>query len=290
MSQEKATEKDTGEKRKKIALGVLGLLLVVVFYFQFFSGSNSGPNIPVTGNTANQKASPSPTPRPLAPGQKPDPIISKPLEFAWFGRSISGDGTGRNIFVYPTPTPEPTPKPLPPQPPPPPPPIMLTSVNPSGVIGRTGEFVMTLNGDKIPQDAQGFIDGRPYESKFVSPNELRVQIPSEAIRVAGNFGVQIRSRADAAMFSNQLSFNVAEPPAPPYRFIGLITKKDGPMAILKSQGDEGNLFNVTKGKMFGTHWRVVSITPQKIEVEDTNIPLPGGRYIVHTIGFTGEGG
>ena len=148
---------------------------------------------------------------------------------------------------------------------------------------------MTLYGDKIPADAQGFIDGRPYESKFVSPTELRVQIPSEAIRNPGNLGVQVRSLANAALFSNQLSLNVAEPPPPTYRFIGLITSKNGMIAVLKSQSDDGDVFNVVKGQKFGTHWRVANITSQKIEVEDTNLPLSGGRYINHTINFTGEG-
>jgi Tfp pilus assembly protein PilP len=85
------------------------------------------------------------------------------------------------------------------------------------------------------------------------------------------------------MYSNQLSLNVAEPPPPTYRFIGLITSKNGMIAVLKSQSDDGDVFNVVKGQKFGTHWRVVNITSQKIEVEDTNIK------ILHTINFTGEG-
>ncbi len=287
MSQEKVT-KDSGEARKKILLGVLLLGMVVIIYFQFFSG-DSGPGQSGAATTAgNRTPTPTPTPRPLAPGQKPEPIISQPLQLAWFGRNISGEGTGRNIFVYPTPTPVPPPTPAPVLPTPPPPPILLSSVNPSGVIGRTGDFVMTLYGDKIPADGQGFLDGRPYESKFMSPTELRVQVPSEAIRNAGNVGVQVRSRADAALYSNQLSLNVAEPPPPTYRFIGLITNKNGMLAILKSQSDDGDVYNVKKGDKFGTHWRVLNISTQKMEVEDTNIPIPGGRYITHTINFTGE--
>ncbi|MDQ3010340.1 MAG: hypothetical protein M3X11_06520 [Acidobacteriota bacterium] len=288
MSKEKVI-KDSGESRKKILLGVLLLAMIVVIYVQFFSG-DSGPSPSGAATTAgNRTPTPPPTPRPLPIGQKPEPIISQPLQLAWFSRNISGEGTGRNIFVYPTPTPAPPPPPVPVVPPPPPPPILLSSVNPSGVIGRTSDFVMTLHGDKIPADGQGFLDGRPYESKFINPNELRVQVPSEAIRNSGNLGVQIRSRADAALYSNQLSLNVAEPPPPNYRFIGLITSKNGMIAVLKLQGDDGEVFNVVKGQKFGTHWRVSNITSQKIEVEDINLPLPGGRYINHTINFSGEG-
>jgi len=280
MSKEK-TVKDSGETRKKILLGVLVLVLLGVFYYQFFSG-DSGPGQAGAIGTALNRPSPTPTPRPLAPGQKPELIITEPLELAWFSKSVSGDGTGRNIFVYPTPTPIPPPTPGPPPPTPVPPPIQLSSVNPSGVIGRTGDFPMTLRGDKFPPDAQGFIDGRPYESKFISPNELRVQVPGDAIQRSGNLGVQVRSRGDAALYSNQLSLNVAEPPPPNYRFIGLITSKNGMLAILKSQGDESEVINVKKGDKFGTHWRVLNITSQKIEIEDTNIRIP------HTINFTGE--
>jgi len=289
MSKEKKP-KDSVESRKRIALGVLSLVMIGVIYFQFFY-DNSGPSQPGSGSTAvntGNKPSPTPTPRPLALGQKPEPIITQPLQLAWVGKIVSGDGTGRNIFVYPTPTPIPPAPPIPTPIPPPPPPVLLTSVNPSGVIGRTGEFVMTLYGDKIPADGQGFLDGRPYDSKFVSPTELRVQIPSEAIRNAGNLGVQIRSRADAAIYSNQLSLNVAEPPAPPYRFIGYLTRKNEIMAVLNSQGDEGEVFNVKKGDKFGTHWRVVNISPQKIDLEDLNLKIAEGRYLTHAINYTGD--
>lgn len=292
MIQEKKTVKDAGETRKRILLGVLVVVMIGVFYIQFFSGDDAKPTPPPANvnNASSSQAtppSPTPTPRPLAPGEKPAPIISTPLEFAWIGKNISNDGTGRNIFVYPTPTPEPPPKPLPPQPTPPPPPIQLSSVNPSGVVGKTGGFTMVLYGDKFPEDAQGFLDGRPYDSKFVSKTELRVQIPAEAIRNAGNPGVQVRSRGDASLFSNQLSLNVAEPPPPNYRYIGLIVRKDGMTAMLKNQVEENDVptvISVKKGDKFGKYnnWRVINISSERVDVEDTNLK------IVHTIRFTGE--
>lgn len=286
MSQEKAKKpNDSGEKRKKILLGVLFLVMLVVFYFQFFSGDDSRPNSTVAVNNAARKtATPTPTPRALGPGQKPEPIITQPLVFVGFGGKTAGDGTGRNIFVYPTPTPEPPPTPMPPQPTPPPPPVLLSQVQPTGVLGRTGPFTMTLYGDKFPADAQGFLEGRPYETKVMSQTELRVQVPGEAIMRAGNLGVQVRSKADAALYSNQMSINVAEPPPPPYRFIGLITNKNGAMAVLKSQTDE-DVVNVVKGQKFGTHWLVININSQKIEIQDLNIP---SAKIIHAINFTGE--
>jgi hypothetical protein len=277
--------------RKKILLGVLLLVMLVVFYFQFFSGDDSGPAPGPAANNSSASNAPasktSPTPAVLRPGQKPEQIITQPLLLAWFNTRTSGDGTGRNIFVYPTPTPEPPPTPGPVIPTPTPLPILLSQVQPTGVLGRTGDFTMTIYGDKFPPDAQGFLEGRPYETKVLSQTELKVQIPGEAIMRSGNLGVQVRSKSDAQLYSNQLSLNVAEPPPPPYRFIGLYTSKNGMLAVLKSQSEDGDVVNVKEGTKFGTHWLVVKITAQKIEVQDLNIP---SAKIIHVINFTGENG
>lgn len=282
MSQEQAKKQDTSETRKKILLGVLLAVMVGVFYFQFFTGDDPVPAASNVATTAQRQPSPTPTPRPLRPGEKAVPIITQPLQFAWFDKRIAGDGTGRNIFVYPPP-PTPTPmKPVPPPPPTPPPPIQLISLNPGGVIGRTGGFTMNIFGDKIPEDAQAFFDGRPYPTKFLNATKVEVQIPPEAIRNGGNPGVQVRSKSDAAMYSNQLSFNISEPPLPPYKYVGFISNKRGVTAVLKSQADEAEVHSVTKGGKVGTHWRIVNITPKLIEIEDLNIK------IVHTINFTVE--
>lgn len=289
MSQENPTPEKSQETRKRILLGGLFAVLAGVIYFQFFSGGDelapvvNQSSAPATASGA--KPTPATTPRTTPrPGATPEEIIFQPLNLAsMIGKASSGDGTGRNIFIYPTPTPAPTPKPLPPAPPPPPPPVNLYSVNPSGVIARTAEFNLTVFGDKIPQDGKVFIEGREYPSTFVSVTEIKAKVPADAIRNSGNLGVQVRSESDAKMFSNQLSLNVAEPPAPPYRYIGLIISKKGTIAVIKSQADE-SVENVTKGQKFGTHWRVINITPQKIEVEDTNIKIS------HTINFTGESG
>ncbi|HMV83728.1 MAG TPA: hypothetical protein PLD20_28140 [Blastocatellia bacterium] len=292
MSKEKAKAKDSleaKEQRKKILLGVLLLAMVVVFYFQFFSDGDSPvtTNNPTASSSPIRKASPSPTPAALRPGQKPERIITEPLVLAWFSTRTPGDGTGRNIFVYPTPTPEPPPKPVPAGPTPTPLPILLSQVQPTGVLGRTGDFTMTVYGDKFPSDAQGFLEGRPYETKVLSQTELRVQVPGEAIMRAGTLGVQVRSKGDANLYSNQLSISVAEPPPPSYRFIGLYSNKNGFLAVLKSQSDETDVFNVKKGDKFGGHWLVLRINAQEIEVQDLNIP---SAKITHIIKFTGENG
>ncbi len=284
MSQENSNSINSGETRKKILLGVLFVIFAGIVYLQFFTGgetpSKSSPPAAGTGASAVVKPAPQPTPR---PGGSPEPIISQPLDLASMSsRAAAGGGTGRNIFVYPPP-PTPTPaKPVPTPPPPPPPPLTAYSVNPSGVIARTGEFNLTIFGEKFPSDSRVYIEGREVPTTFVSANEVKAKVSAETIGRASNLGVQVRSQTNAALYSNQITLNVAEPPAPPYRFIGLIVSKKGTIAVLKSQTDD-EVINVVKGQKF-KNWRVINITSQRIEVEDTNIKVS------HVINFSGENG
>jgi hypothetical protein len=282
MSQENSTPEKSSEKRNKIVLGILFAILIGVLYYQFFSGGDQQATR--SGVATNTGTGPAPVPRPTPrAGGSPVPIISQPLDLASISnRAATGGGTGRNIFIYPPPTPPPTPKPQPTLPPPPPPPVNLYSVNPAGVIARTSDFNLTVSGEKIPQDGKVFVDGREYPTTFISANEIRARVPADAIRNAGNLGVMVRSVSDAKLFSNQISLNVAEPPPPQYRYIGMIVRKNGTVAVLKSQTDD-EVINVTKDFRF-KQWRVLSITPQKIVLEDTNIK------VTHTINFTGETG
>ncbi|MGH9936846.1 MAG: hypothetical protein ACREAM_11405 [Blastocatellia bacterium] len=285
MSQENSTSGKSQETRKKLFLGGLLAVFAGVIYFQFFSGSDA-PSPAPRAASANVTTTPTPPPRPTSPraGGTPEPIVSQPLDLASIrGRDNSSSGIGRNIFVYPTPTPAPPPPPQPTVPPPPPPPISLFSINPAGVTARTGEFTLTLFGEKIPQDAQGFFDGRAYPTTFVSGAEIKIKIPAEAIRAPGNISVMIRSQSDAKLYSGSASLNVAAPPDPPYKYIGLIVTKNGPTAVLKSTGDD-DVHNVKKGERLGGHWKIINITPQKIEIEDTNI------RISHIINYSGETG
>jgi hypothetical protein len=287
MSQEKTTKEKSPETRQKILLGALLLVAAGAIYLQFFTGGDSARSpqqaAPASGAGPKASGAPSPTPKPR-PGATPEPIVSQPLDLAaMWSKESAGAGTGRNIFVYPPP---PTPTPLPPvkpTPTPEPPPITIFSVNPAGVMARTGDFTLTVFGEKIPAEAQGYVDGREFPTTFVNATEIKIKVPADVIRTQGNLGIQIRSKTDAKLFSNQASLNVAEPPAPPYKYVGLIVSKNGALAVLKSQSDD-EVVNVIKGQVFGKHWKVLSISPQKLEVEDTNIK------ITHSIAFTGESG
>jgi hypothetical protein len=273
MSQENPTPEKTKEIRKRLFLGGLLIVLVGVVYIQFFSGSNAQNQSSAPARAP--KTTPSPTPQRQMSGT-PAPIISQPLDLASIsmqGVSHSSGGTRRNIFVYPTPTPVPPPPPTTPTPTPTPWPIPVQSLNPGGVIARTADFTLTVFGEKMPQDAQGFINGRAYPTTFVSATQVRINVPAEAIRMPGSLSVTVRSKSDIRLESNPTMLNVAAPPEPPYKYIGLITLKNVPTAVLVSQSNEDDVYNVRKGLVIGGKWKIINITPQKVEIEDTNIKV-----------------
>ena len=284
MSQENSTPEQKQQKNKetrnRLFLGALLLLLLVVIYTQFFS-SDDAQKPPSAAPSANAKATPSPTPQRQTSGT-PAPIISEPLDLASIqqGGSHSSDGTGRNIFIYPTPTPPPPPTPAPPIPTPTPWPVPVSSLNPGGVIARTAGFTLTVFGQKIPQDAQGFINGRAYPTSFVSDTQVKINVPAETIRMQGSLIVTVKSQSDPKLESNPIPLNVAAPPEPPYKYIGLITLKNVPRAVLVAQGNDEDVYNVRKGDVIGGKWKIVNITPQKVEIEDTSIKVS------HVINYT----
>ncbi|MBO0726062.1 MAG: hypothetical protein J2P52_10720 [Blastocatellia bacterium] len=280
MSQENPKPEEKKEIKKKLFLGGLVVMLVGVIYIQFYSGSDTPTASPAVA-AATTKTTPSPTPQRQTSGT-PAPIISQPLDLASMDARGHSGGTGRNIFVYPTPTPPPPPPPPKPIPSPTPWPIPVFSANPASVIARTAGFTLTVFGEKMPQDAQGVVNGRAYPTTFVSATQVKISVPAEAIRTPGSLGVTVRSGSDATLFSNPVSIGVTAPPEPPYKYNGLITLKNTPMAALIPNGNDEDIINAKKGDVIGGKWKIISITPQKVEIEDTSIK------VLHVINYTSE--
>src|SRR5215475_4853530 len=270
MSQENPTPEKKKDK-KKLFLGGLIIVLVGVIYIQFFTESDTPTASPAVA-AATAQTSPSPTPQRQTSGT-PAPIISQPLDLASMDARGHSGGTGRNIFVYPTPTPPPPTPPPPPIPSPTPYPIPVFSVNPGGVIARTAGFTLTVFGEKMPQDAQGVVNGRAYPTTFVSATQVKINVPAEAIRMPGSLGVMVNSQSNAQLISNTISLGVTAPPEPPYKYNGLVTLKNTPMAALIPNGSDDDIINAKKGDVIGGKWKIINITPQKVEMEDTNIKV-----------------
>jgi hypothetical protein len=284
-SQENKTPNPANERRKKIAAGVLMVVFVFVLLWQLGVFTSEAPTAPTV--TAQIRPSPSPKGSPTPTHAKAPEIVGDPLrpEFA-FNKNTPLDGSGRNIFVYPTPTPPPPPPTPVPTPVPTPLPITLVGIMPAGVVGKTPDNItLAVNGLKFPNDARIFLDGREIKTTFQDASHLTGLVTVDMIRTAGNFGVQVRSASDPQIYSNSLSFNVAEPPAPPYRFVAIIIGKPGATAVLKSQTDD-EVFNVKKGELVDKNktkrWEVKNITPQRIELYDVQLKIS------HFINFTAE--
>jgi hypothetical protein len=272
----------TADQKKQVAAGALFVVLAGVVYYQFFT-STATPTRPTT--QATPRPSPSPSPLRLVGGGPPlrDEVITGPLPIAMLAKGgVPEGGTGRNIFVYPTPTPPPPPTPTPTPIPIPPPPITLAGVNPSGVIARTHGFAMTVVGGKIPPDAVVFINGRAYPTTFLNETQVKADVPADAIVTPGNLRVEVKSKADPqGLYSNPVNLNVAAPPVPPFQFVAFIVDTKGvEIAVLKSQAD-GKLTNLRQGESIN-NWKLISISPQKIEMVDTNY------NIQHSVNFTAE--
>ncbi len=285
-SQENKTPNPASERRKKILAGVLMAAFVFVLLWQFgvFAGNEQTAATPTA--TVIKSPTPKGSPTPLRGENKEIEVVTDQLrpEFA-YSKTTPLDGSGRNIFVYPTPTPPPPPPTPAPIPTPVPPPITLVGIMPPGVIGRTGDFPLLVTGLKFPNDARIFLDGREIKTSLQDESHLTGQVTADMIRNAGSLGVQVRSASDPQMYSNQVALNVAEPPPPPYRFVGIIVEKRGAIAVLRSQGDD-DVINVKKGDFPDKktrRWEVRNITMQRVEFYDTQVKL------THFVNYTAEG-
>jgi hypothetical protein len=291
MSQENPTQEQIQkDNKKKLLLGGLLVTLVGVLYYQFFSGSGASNPQAGAAEAAGAagvakvavKPTPSPTPQRQTSGT-PVPIISQPLDLASIDQgNRSNGGTGRNIFIYPTPTPPPPPPTPTPAPIPTPWPIPVYSVNPGNVIARTAAFTLTVFGEKMPQDAQGLINGRAYPTTFVNAAQVKISVPAEAIRSVGVLSVTVQSSGNTSLISNPMPVNIAAPPEPPYKYVGLITIKNVPTAVLIDPGKDkdDDVFKAKKGEIIERKWKIINITPQMVEIEDTTIKVS------HIINYT----
>jgi len=263
------------DQKKALLMTALLVVLGGMVYYNFFMEEDEEPT-PRRTTSAAAKGRPAAVP---VAGKNDIPVITEPLMLASLSKSQEPSG-GRNIFIYPTPTPPPPPKP---QPTPPPPPITLSGLNPAGVIGKTGDFTLTVFGAKIPADARVFIAGREQKTTVVSETQLKAAVGAGTISNPGSLPVEVRSATDAKLFSNVVNLNISPPPAPPYKYLGLIIKGGVTSAALKFELEDGIQY-VRKDAVLGGHWKIINITDQEIEFEDTNIKVR------HRIPFSGEGG
>ncbi|HMF56904.1 MAG TPA: IPT/TIG domain-containing protein [Pyrinomonadaceae bacterium] len=281
--------KSPAERNKMIAAIVLGSVALLSLGYMFF-GSNPAPkrtttnaNTQTTTTTTQTTVQTTGMPRPEDvrnnPLSPPEPVVYTP--------AVAGaPEAGRNIFAYyvkPTPTPTPqnaetisTPTPTPT------PPVLLASVQPQQVFARTGDFTLTVTGDKFTPATHIFIGDTEVPTKFVSPQQLTADVPGALISFEGSRQIVVKT-TDGQLYSNPLALNVQQPPPPNFMFVGIIGKvHHNDIAVLKEKNGT-ELLNVQLGDIIGGHYRVISISEREVIVTDTNL-----RNVKHKLPFTGD--
>jgi hypothetical protein len=283
------------ERKKQILAGVLGVLALGVLGYTLFGGSSSKkPNANyksqvVGGNNNSDPTVYQPIPDPrnlndptLDPGFQYYPISFSPIQPA------SGVAA-RNIFAFPPPPPPyvpPTPKPyipkptpIPPTPTPtPPPPVFLASVSPGSIFAGTGDFTLTVAGDKFTPETRIYFGDRELATRYVSPNQLNAIVPADLIKFAGGRQIIVKT-PDGVLYSNVSTLAIQEPPKPDnFTYVGMIgTRFRNDTAILKDKTKASrpgeDLVAVQRGDVIGGRFRVLSISDKEVVFVDTAIKL-----------------
>jgi hypothetical protein len=264
--------KNPNEKKKMIAAAVLGLAAIIVLGYAFFGGSSTKP-------TAGP-ARPSPTP-PRNPKEPPPPEGPEDLSvfqvIDYHGTIPAASEADRNIFSYYEPPPSPLRIPSPP-PPTPTPPLVVSSLSPSSVYARTGDFSLQVMGDKFTPAVQIIVDGRAMPTRFINSQQLATTVTADMIATPGNRQITVKN-GDGSLYSNYVGLNITPPPVPNYSYVGLIGKpRFNDTAVLQDKNSK-DLLNVVRGDVVGGRFRVNSISDKEVVLIDTNLKIK------HTITF-----
>lgn len=276
--------KSPTERNKIIAAMVLGVLALFSLIFAFGPGLFSG------GGSANVTVKVSPTPKPAeAPGANSDnfrlPTVDEQnaeyqsIPVVYNPAVHSAPDPGRNIFAFYEPPPPcptcPTPPPPPVQPatpvPTPTPDFMLAYAMPQSAYSGSKGFRIELSGDKFDPDSRIYFEQRELRTSFVSPQKLVAEVPAEMISGPGQRQVIIQT-PDGRKRSNQLIFQVQEPPKPQFQYIGMIGRKryNNDTAYFQEQGQQTPI-SARLNDVVGGRFRLLSISAEETVFEDVNL-------------------
>lgn len=282
--------KTPSERNKLIAAIVLGVLALAALSYMFF-GSSPTPRR-IANNNSNRRTTTTqtttttvntrtvPTPNQV----REDAELAPPLPINYQVTPPPVPEAGRNIFAfYVPPPPKPSPTPPPPSPSPPPPPsFVLSSISPTNVYARTGDFTLQVTGDKFTPAVRIYVGDAELATRFASPQQLSATVPAPLIGHEGARQVSVRT-SDGKLFSNTATLNVMAAPVPNFSFVGIIgDKRYSDTAILKDKNSK-QLLNVQRGDIVGGRFRVTSISEREVWLTDTSI------RIKHTLPFEAEG-
>ncbi|HLM02893.1 MAG TPA: hypothetical protein VK400_17710, partial [Pyrinomonadaceae bacterium] len=193
----KIFEGKTPSERKKLiaatALGALALLTLVYNFSGFVGGRKTTVTVTVsptpTATASTTGGTQTTTIQTLTPDEINSVYLTTPV--AYTPGSFYAPDAGRNIFAFyepPQPTPfvaqpvvETPPPTVPPTPPPTPLPFLLSYVSPQNIYAGSAGFPLSVHGDKFTPDALIFWNGSQIPTTFVSPQQLRANIPANFI-------------------------------------------------------------------------------------------------------------
>lgn len=260
-----------GEKKKLLAAAFLGVVAIIFLWWTLFGFGGS------TGTPQRVSTSPSPSPgiRPVKPNEpgRLTNLTEELREVSFVNNKPDLREGGRNIFAYWEPPPKPSPGVNPPTPTPTPtPPLLLATVSPSNVYARTADFTLDVTGDKFEPSFKIYFDGRDLPTRYQSPQQLSTTVPSTLIANPGSHQISVQS-SDAALYSNQLTLNVAEPPVPNYSYIGMYsTTRHVDTAMLQDKSDK-QVKSFQRGDIVGGRFRVTSISEKELVLVDTSLKI-----------------
>jgi hypothetical protein len=269
------------EKKKMIAAAVLGLVAIIVLGYVFFGGSSKKPTPrPAVNATATPLRAVN-----TSSQQPPDAVADdlanmQPINYT---PPIPGESEAdRNIFAYYVPPPIPV-KPTPTPTPTPTPPVMVSTLSPSSVYARTGDFSLQVGGDKFTPAVRIVTDGRVMPTRFLNAQQVATTVTAELIANPGNRRIEVKN-ADGSLYSNATNLVVTPPPDPrnSYSYVGLIGKpRSNDIAVLQDKNSKDYL-NVQRGDVIGGRFRLTSISDKEIVLIDTTLKIK------HTLAFTTE--
>jgi len=267
-----------GEKKKLIWAGALGLVAIVFLWWTFVGFGSSAKPASTRPTTAQTKPSDrvgartQPTNAQSDTTEQLNELVSTLREVNVLPPNTNVPEARRNIFAFYEPPPQVKVAETPPPTPTPTPPLLLASVSPSNVYAGTSDFPLEATGDKFTPDARIYVDGRELQTKYVSAQQLSAKVPAAAIATSGSHSISVKS-PDGRVYSNPLPLNVAQPPAPNYTYIGLIsTRTHVDIAILQDLNSKA-VVNAQRGEVFGGRFRLTSIADKEIVFTDTTLKL-----------------
>lgn len=283
--------KTPAERNKMIAAAVLPLLALIFVVRMLFSGGPSTPSRGAPNSNSNsrrtaQRTQPTNARNANAQAEvvaaEDDPMTYTPVVCC--PSPSGGAGVGRNIFGFfekPVKPPTPTETVIPPPTPTPTPPILLSSIAPQSVFAKTGNFTLQLSGDKFGPADRVYIDGQELPTQYRSLQQLTATVPASVISMQGQRNVEVRT-PDGKLFSDKVTLNVMQPPAPTYTFVGFLKRARGNAAILKdSRGTE--LYTIREGDIIEGRFRVAEISERGVDVVDKDL------NIKHTLPYISSG-